>query len=187
MMSMLYTGHFGDCWFTELCRCSKCETHFILQYKSKLYSLTPPSSHQKHLHILGSWESHSGRYRYSETLIFAWELKSYHWQQILSVAFLKVKLTQFIFEKLSARTQAWPGKGQPPASSRYSLWSRKGRSWWYRQPQMLFLWQPRLGSKRCVLKSQELRKLVILILYEGHSEVKLEAFFTASARWWRKQ
>ena len=36
-------------------------------------------------------------------------------------------------------------------------------------------------KNRCVLKSQDLRKLIILMLYEGHSEVKLEAFFTVSA------
>lgn len=45
------------------------------------------------------WESQPHRHKFSKTVILAWKLNFYHWQQILTVVFPEASLLTFIVKK----------------------------------------------------------------------------------------
>lgn len=57
---------------------------------------------------MGGCQVHGGGYKSSKIRVFTWELKCYHWQQMLSLVFLEVtgSLTSFL-RKCLPTTIAW--------------------------------------------------------------------------------
>lgn len=84
---------FGKYWFTELQTSSECwyTAHDTIPddhiYECHRWSLP------KTLWILGNCQGHGDMYccNFSKILVFTWKLKSYHWQQMLSVVFSCLK------------------------------------------------------------------------------------------------
>lgn len=66
----------------------KYETTELCKSFNRWYTLSYNKKRQKKS-LLGSHQSHGGRHKFSEVLIFTWKLKFYHWWQILSAVFLK--------------------------------------------------------------------------------------------------
>lgn len=71
--------------------------HYKIFFKKKLDLLKSLWAYQRCFWVLGGHHTRADSYKFSRSC-FAWKLKGYHWQWILSSAF-QVRLTRFTFEK----------------------------------------------------------------------------------------
>ena len=84
---------------------------YIIQYQKN--TSININTHQKSHYLLESIsnrktrQAHGNEYKFSKILTFAWKLKFYNWQQVLSVVFLKVTVLFHSF--LKKRSAVYPG------------------------------------------------------------------------------
>lgn len=67
---------FGKYYLTELCRSSQCWQTSLYDIRTTFINVT--QTHFKNLQVLGSCPAHSGKYRFSNILMFTGKLKCYH-------------------------------------------------------------------------------------------------------------